>query len=70
MTNNIEARLTASAPGLGAVVVFIPTALFPPGNSGESEGESTGPSSSPLPVASAGAPGIGATPVRGSTTPT
>jgi len=63
MTNKIEGRLTAGALVLSALVVFVPAAVFAQGNSGNAKGKSKGPSSSPLPVASAGAPGIGATPV-------
>jgi len=63
MTNKIERRFTASAFVLSALVVLAPTALFALGNSGNAKGKSKGPSSSPLPVVSAGAPGIGATPV-------
>jgi len=62
-TRTIDRRLTASALALSALVVFTPTALFAQGNSGKSHGKSKAPSSSPLPVAASGAPGIGATPV-------
>jgi hypothetical protein len=63
MSNKFGSQLTASVLVLSALVVLVPTALFAQGNSGNSKGKSKGPSSSPLPVASAGAPGIGATPV-------
>jgi len=62
-TRTIGNHSTASALVLSALVVFAPTALFAQGNSGKSHGKSKAPSSSPLPVAASGAPGIGATPV-------
>src|SRR3954469_19985554 len=63
MANRFESHFTASALMLGALVVLVPTALFAQGNSGKSKGKSQAPSSSPLPIVSSGAPGIGATPV-------
>ena len=56
-------HLTAGALLVSALVVFAPSALYAQGNSGKSKGKSKAPSSSPLPVESSGAPGIGATPV-------
>ena len=63
MANKFESHFTAGALMLSALVVLVPTALFAQGNSGTSKGKSKAPSSSPLPVTSSGAPGIGATPV-------
>ena len=63
MPNKFESHFTASALMLSALVVLVPTALFAQGNSGKSKGTSKAPSSSPLPVAASGAPGIGAMPV-------
>jgi len=63
MVNKFGNHLTASALVLSALVVLVPTTLFAQGKSGKSKGKSKAPSSSPLPVASSGAPGIGATPV-------
>jgi len=62
-TKTIGNHPAASALLVSALVVFTPSALFAQGNSGKSHGKSKAPSSSPLPVASSGAPGIGATPV-------
>ena len=63
MANEFASPSTASVLVVSALVILVPTALFAQGNSGKSKGKTNAPSTSPLPVAASGAPGIGATPV-------